>query len=203
MRILMPNQSEVFVKKASADDAALVGEIMADAFGADPVGKWISPNPEYPRWCWSMVVPFLIPHNEVYIVGDGLGAAMWVPPEAKLNIRPNLATLWNLWRRFGVRSILRLSRLISMMEKQHPKDHHYYLLAIGVRPESRGQGIGSALLEHILNQCDRRKMGAYLENSNSLNLTLYERHGFKVRYKIDLHHNGPSLWLMYRDPILS
>ena len=197
----MTDQSEVFVKKADADDAALVGEIMADAFSADPVGKWISPDPEYPIWCWSMVVPFLVPHNEVYIAGDGLGAAMWVPPEAKLNIRPNLAMLWNLWRRLGIGSILRLSRLISMLEPHHPRDQHYYLFAIGVRPESRGRGIGSALLKHVLQQCDRRKVGAYLENSNSLNLAFYERYGFKLQSKIDLPRNGPSLWLMYRDPI--
>ncbi len=198
----MPNQSEVIVKKASADDTALVGEILAEAFSADPVGKWISSDPEYPRWCWPMIVPFLLPHNEVYMSGNGLGAAMWVPPDDKLNIRPSLAMLWDWWRRFGVGSILRLFRLMSMMEQHHPKDQHYYLLAIGVRNEAKGQGIGSALLEHVLQQCDRRKAVAYLENSNSLNLTFYERHGFKVRSKIDLPRNGPSLWLMYRDPII-
>ena len=197
----MPNQSEIIVKKASADDTALVGEIMTDAFSADPVGKWISSDPEYPRWCWPMIVPFLIPHNEVYVAGNGLGAAMWVPPEAKLNIRPNIASIWNLWRRFGIRSILRLSRLISTLEPQHPRDQHYYLFAIGVRPESRGQGIGSALLEHVLQQCDRRKVGVYLENSNSLNLAFYQRYGFKLQSKIDLPRNGPSLWLMYREPV--
>ena len=174
---------------------------MADAFSNDPVGKWISHDPEYPRWCWSMIVPFLIPHNEVYITGDGLGAAMWVPPEADLNIRTNLATLWNLWWHFGIGSILRLSRLISMLEQHHPKDQHYYLFAIGVRPESRGRGIGSALLADFLKECDRRKAGVYLENTSSLNLKFYQKHGFKVRSKIDVPRNGPSLWLMYRDPM--
>ena len=198
----MPDQSDVIVKKASADDTALVGEIMADAFSADPVGKWISPDPEYPGWCWPMIVPSLLPHDEVYIASNGAGAAMWVPPGEKLHIRPSLGMLWNLWWRFGIRSILRLFRLMSQMEQYHPKDQHYYLLAIGVRPESRGQGIGSALLEHVLQQCDRQKAVAYLENSNPLNLAFYQRHGFEVRSKIDLPRNGPSLWLMYRDPIL-
>ena len=142
----MPNQSEIIVKKAGADDTALVGEIMADAFSADPVGKWISPDPEYPRWCWPMLVPCLFPHDEVYIASNGSGAAMWIPPGEKLNIRPSFTMLWNLWWRFGIRSILRLFRMIKMMEQYHPRDQHYYLLAIGVRTSSRDQGIGSALL---------------------------------------------------------
>jgi len=203
----MSNTSKVFVKRAGADEAALVGEILGDAFGDDPLMRWISPDPEYPRWCWPLAVPFLLLYDEVYITGNGLGAAMWVPPGVKLNIwpslamlRPSLAMLWNAWRRFGIGSILRFFQLMSTLEKHHPKDNHYYLFAIGVRSGSRGQGIGSALLEHILQECDRRKVGAYLE-SGFHNLLFYKRHGFEMRSKIALPHNGPPLWLMYRDPI--
>jgi ribosomal protein S18 acetylase RimI-like enzyme len=197
----MSDKSEVLVKKVSADDAALVGEIMADAFSDDPVGKWISSNPEYPRWCWPMIVPFLIPHNEVYIASDGLGALLGIPPGAELNIRPSLAMLWNLWWRFGIGSILRFGRIMKMLEQHHPKASHYYLLAIGVRPESRRKGIGSALLEHVLKECDQQKTDVYLENSNSLNTKFYQRHGFKIQNEVTLPHNGPTLWLMYRDPV--
>lgn len=196
----MSGPQEVFVKRAGADGAALVGKILGDAFSADPVMSWISPDPEYPRWCWPLAVPFLLPHDEVYITENALGAAMWLPPGVKLNILPSLATLWDSARHFGVGSILRFFRLMSTLEKHHPGDNHYYLFAIGVYPGSKGKGIGSALLEHVLWQCDHRKVGAYLENSNSLNLPFYQRHGFEVRNKINLPRNGPPLWLMYRDP---
>lgn len=196
----MSNPSKVFVKRAGADEAALVGDILGDAFGEDPLMRWISPDPDYPRWCWPLAMPFLLPYDEVYMTGNNLGAAMWVPPGSELKIRPSFAMLSDSWRRFGIGAILRFFRLMSMLEKHHPKDHHYYLFAIGVRSAAQGQGIGSSLLEHILHECDRRKVGAYLE-SGLHNLPFYQRHGFEVRGEITLPHNGPLVLLMYRDPI--
>jgi ribosomal protein S18 acetylase RimI-like enzyme len=196
----MSDQSELFVKRAGADDTALVGEILGDAFVGDPVARWITPNPEYPKWCWPVAVSLFWPYYEVYVTENSLGAAMWVPPGAKPNIKLSLAMLWDSWRRFGIGSILRLFRLMKMMEKHHPKDNHYYLFAIGVRSESKGQGIGSALLETVLQKCDHEKVGVYLENSNPQNLPFYQRHGFELRSEIALPRNGPSLYLMYREP---
>ena len=40
----MSDQSNVFVKKAGSDQAALVGEILGEAFSGDPVMTWISPD---------------------------------------------------------------------------------------------------------------------------------------------------------------
>jgi len=196
----MNDLSEAFVKRAGADEAALVGKILGEAFSDDPVMRWISPDPTYPRWSWPLAVPFFLPHNEVYVIENGLGASMWLPPGIELSIHPTLAMLWSAWRRFGVLAILRFFMLMSTMEKHHPKDDHYYLFAIGVRSVSRGQGIGSALLERVLLKCDCERVGAYLENANSRNLPFYQRHGFKVQSKIALPHNGPSLYLMYREP---
>jgi len=196
----MSKPSNMFVKRADADEAALIGEILGEAFGADPVMEWISRDPEYPRWCWPLAVPFFLPHHEVYVTGDGLGAAMWVPPGVQLSVRPSLAMLWNAWRRFGARSILRFFCFMNTLEKHHIEDNCYYLFAIGVRSESTRQGIRSALLERVLQECDSLKTGAYLHNSKSLNLPFYRRHGFEVRSEIALPRNAPPLWLMCREP---
>ena len=196
----MSDTSEVCVRPAGADEVSLVGEILGDAFSEDPLMRWISPDPTYPRWCWPLAVPFLLPHNEVYVTGNGLGTSMWLPPGMKLNIRPSPAMLWNAWRRFGFGSIIRFFRLMSILEKHHPKGSHYYLFAIGVRSSAQRQGIGSSLLEYILHKCDRRRVGVYLE-SGLPNVPFYQRHGFEVRGEVVLPRNGPSLFLMYRDPM--
>ena len=200
----MSNQSEVFVKRAGADEAALVGEILGDAFGADPVMRWISADPEFPKWGLPVAVRLFLlqhPHNEVHVTEGGSGAALWLPPGVKLSMRPSLGVLWHAWWRFGAGSILRFFQYMSMVEKHHLKDNLYYLFAIGVRSASQGQGIGSALLEHILQECDRRKVGAHTETSTSRNVAFYQRHGFEVRTEIALPRNGPPIWLMYREPV--
>lgn len=197
---LMSDTSQVLVRKAAVDEAALVGEILGDAFDGDPVGRWFSGDPGFSAWFWSVLTPLMSQFAEMYIAGDGQGAAIWVPPNAEMKIRPPLGVAWAFWRRFGIGAILRFVRVMTMTEKYHPEDEHYYLLGVGVRPESKGGGIGSALLEPVLQECDRSKVVAYLENSDPRNLPFYRRHGFEVREEVTLPGNGPKLFMMYREP---
>lgn len=195
----MSEPSKIILKRAGVDDSILVGEILGEAFVGDPLMKWISPDPEFPRWCWSLAVSFFLPYKEVHVTENGLGAAMWLPPGVELNIHPSLTMLWNTYRHFGIKSIMRFFHYMNTLEKHHPEDKHYYLFAIGVRPIARNQGIGSALLEYVLQECDRINVRAYLETSKSLNLQFYKRYGFEVRDEIALPNDGPPLWLMCRE----
>ncbi len=69
---------------------------------------------------------------------------------------------------------------------------------IGVVPERQGRGLGSALLEFGLVECDRDGTEAYLESSNVANLPLYERFGFEVTGEIQAG-SSPPLYPMVRN----
>ena len=82
----------------------------------------------------------------------------------------------------------------------HPHEPHHYLGILGVSPELQGRGIGSALMQPVLERCDRDGMPAYLEATTPRNRALYERHGFRVVLQVRWPDGGPPLWPMWRDP---
>ena len=51
---------------------------------------------------------------------------------------------------------------------------------LGVDPAHQNEGVGSLLLRHVTDRCDRDSTLAYLESSNPRNIPLYERHGFEI-----------------------
>lgn len=83
----------------------------------------------------------------------------------------------------------------------HPAGRaHEYLWMIGVTPERQGEGLGTALVRHVLDRCDREGLAAYLEASNARSRDLYQRLGFEVAGgPLDLP-DGPQMWPMWRDP---
>ena len=99
------------------------------------------------------------------------------------------------WRSAIARSL----RVLGRMEKVHPKEPHWYLAVLGTHPDRQGQGLGSALLQPVLGECDRLEIPAYLETGTERNVAFYTRHGFKVTEEIQLP-GGPPMWLMWREP---
>jgi ribosomal protein S18 acetylase RimI-like enzyme len=196
----MSAEPDVLVKPVGPRQVGLVVEILADAFAADPVMTWISRDPQYPRWMWRLLAPLVVPYHEAYLTQDGSGAALWLPPGMRPGMLPDLELILDGLMRFGLGAYFRYSQFSSTLEKYRPTDRYYYLFAIGVRSRSRKRGIGSALLHHVLQKCDRRGLGAYLESSNPHNLALYQQHGFEIRRTIRLSFSGPRLSLMYRRP---
>ena len=77
---------------------------------------------------------------------------------------------------------------------------HWYLLYIGTCPERQGQGLGSALLQAVLDRCDARRVPAYLESSCEKNVPLYRRHGFVEHGTLEPAAGCPPMTPMWRNP---
>jgi len=155
------------------------------AFAADPAN----------RWCWPATGDFLaafpafaralggraFESESGFEVGDGAGVALWLPPgvepdEAEMDavmagaLRPEIAE--------------DIGGVLEGMAEHHPREPHWYLPLIAADPNWIGQGLGARLMKHALRRCDEQGVAAYLESSNPRNISLYQRHGFKITGRI-------------------
>jgi ribosomal protein S18 acetylase RimI-like enzyme len=191
------------VRKATPADLSALTGALSRAFDDDPVMEWLFPDPrKRPRWTrafFGVRVRQLLRQEEVWTTGDCAGAAVWAQPERwELSLGETLDMMARIGRGVGRRTVRGL-RGLSLIEKHHPHEPHWYLAVLGVDPPAQGQGLGSALLEPVLRACDGDGVAAYLESSKERNVAFYARHGFRVTEEVRMP-KGPPLWLMWRDP---
>lgn len=191
-------------RQATDGDIRPLATVLARAFHDDPVMTWLfgeRPGPRLRRlrrWFASEARRHRR-HGEV-LVGDGHeGAAFWDPPGLwKSSWREMLRAAPVMVPAVGPR-IPRAIKAFDLIERAHPREHHWYLSVLGTDPPHQGRGVGTALVDPVLARCDREGLGAYLESSKPQNIPYYERFGFGVTGQVDLP-SGPPVWPMWRDP---
>ena len=102
---------------------------------------------------------------------------------------------------FGAIMSLRAMRIMETIEKQHPKEPHYYLQAIGTDPDKQGNGFGGLVIRRHLAIADAEGVPAYLKSSKEKNIPIYRNFGFELIGEIRLS-GGPTLYPMWRKPRL-
>jgi ribosomal protein S18 acetylase RimI-like enzyme len=194
------------VRPASHDDLPHMAASLALAFADDPVMEWLfgDDRRKVVRRCrrfYAVEGRRHLRHDVVFTTADHSGASYWDPPKTwKTGTRDMLGLAPVMLLAMGPR-IPRAVRAFPRIEAVHDRyPPHYYLSLLGTRPDRRGEGIGSALVQEVLERCDAESTGAYLESSKESNIPFYERHGFRVVDEIALP-GGPSLWPMWRDPV--
>ena len=93
----------------------------------------------------------------------------------------------------------RAARFGRALEDAHPKEPHWYLLAIGVDPAWQGRGIASLLLRSRLKCCDQEGQSAYLETKPD-GVSLYEHFDFRRIGDVDMPEGARLLTTMWRPP---
>ncbi len=190
---------------ATSSDVSKIGEALALAFEDDPAMTWLFGEIEDRKP--GLLQRYLthetgrhLQHPTVFTTDDHAGGALWDPPgHWKTNLRAILGMLPIMLPglRFHVVTALRGLARIEDAHDRHPE--HYYLAVLGTRPDRQGHGVGSTLLQPVLERCDQEGIGAYLESSKESNIPFYRRHGFQVVEEIRLP-KGPLIYPMWRDP---
>ena len=196
----------VDVRKVTPNEVPQVAGVMARAFDDDPFANWFCAQDKRRA---ARIYTFMelalkkltLKYREVYTTSKYEGAAYWNPPGTwKMNILNQLMLTPSFAACAGWKRIPTVLKGLDAVEKKHPHEPHFYLLALGVEPDLQGKSVGTQLIAPVLERCDREGIPAYLESSKERNLPMYERNGFRVTEEMVIPGGGPKLWLMWRDP---
>lgn len=173
------------VRVAKADERSKMINTLVLGFTIDPIARWLQPDANtYLGGMGAFFDAFggrAFENNSAFIANDGQAAALWLPPGVEPDDEAMGAAFGDsidppLGEDFG--------KMMEQVGQYHPDEPHWYLPVIAADPAYIGRGLGGELMKHALRRVDEDGVAAYLESSNPLNISLYERHGFEVMAEI-------------------
>ena len=92
--------------------------------------------------------------------------------------------------------------MLNEMTARHPHEEHWYLTILGTDPLHQGRGVGTALIEPMMERADDVGVPIYLETQKHSNLAYYGRFGFEVVDTFSVN-DSPPIWQMQRRTALT
>lgn len=132
--------------------------------------------------------------GKVFLSDDREGCALIVLPDTKKTTPKSI--LWDLGLIVSCTGLANISKTMAREKKikdLQPKGALYYLWFIGVAADHQNKGIGSVLLNEIMEDARRMKRTICLETSTQKNLPWYQKNGFTIYNELDL---GYKLFLL-------
>ncbi|MFE0795185.1 GNAT family N-acetyltransferase [Streptomyces sp. Alain-F2R5] len=195
----------VAIRTARGSDRELVVRLLDEAFQDDPVSGWVFPGEEYRRRTHHRLMAAftdaVLADGRIDLTEDGAACALWLSVPGGEEPGDGGDDVPVLVREAVDPENERVELIARLTDGIHPSDRaHEYLWMIGVAPDRQGEGLGTALIESVLDRCDREGVPAYLEASSGRSRELYERLGFEFTGRaLDLP-DGPTMWPMWREP---
>jgi ribosomal protein S18 acetylase RimI-like enzyme len=171
-----------------SDQVEAAANTLAEAFWDDPLMQIVAPNEKkraiVAPWFFAKSIAYGLRWGEVSSNDDVSAVAVWFPPgNTEITLGRMLRVgMGALPLRAGISGFVRFMRALSAVEKFHKavEGPHWYLLAIGTKPDRQGTGLGSALVELGTSQADAAGIPCYLETATESNIAFYSKRGFEV-----------------------
>ncbi len=184
-------------------------QVLARSFVDDPVSIAVYPRFTDSRRVQALIVDFkaevkicirrgypVVAENERTVLG---AEVIYPPGRFPLPIIDQWYLLLSSFWGNGFYNLKDWLNWLKDVDKHHPREPHYYLEYIGVDPAYQGKGIGSVILQHLVDKADADGVGCYLENANSRNTIFYQRFGFEITEQREVI--GVPTWFMWRPPV--
>ncbi len=134
--------------------------------------------------------------GEVFLSSDNKACALALLPDQKRTTIKSL--LWDarlIYKSIGITNVTKVLKRELEIRKMYPKEPMYHLWFGGVDPKYQHQGIGTKLLNDLIQKAVSSGRSIFLETSTIENLPLYQRCGFEIYQELEL---GYKLYLMRR-----
>ncbi len=191
-------------------DRKCAAGVYARAFFNYPemVSHWPDPKRRgrYLEWYLGCAINYGIRYGEVYTTPDVAGLAIWLPPGH---------TQFSIWRfiRSGFlltpflmgirRSFTEVMREGDVLQKAHAEiapGPHWYLWGLAVDPEQQGRGIGTVLMQPVMQRADAQQLLCYLETHDEKNVAFYLKRGFALVRTQQIPGTELRFWSFLREP---
>jgi len=158
------------------------------------------------HYFYKLSIKHLIKYGEVYAHSPEMeGVAMWVHTDYiemstwQMIKYGALKTIYKI----GIKSMKKAEISMKFMENTHKeliKEPHYHLTWLAVEPELQRTGIGTELMNVILNKFSKEKMKCFLDTQDKQNIDYYKRFGFKLITERKYPNVDVMYWGMLWEP---
>lgn len=184
--------------RATPNDKELVAEILIRSFVDNKSVNYIIKQDEKREQRLKHLMEYSFDvcnlFGDVFISDDRKACALVVVTDRKkVTVKSILLDIKLVLSVTGLSNINKAISRESAIQKIHPSIPLYYLWFIGVEPSQQGQGIGSKLLNEIIQKGLSENRTICLETSTLKNIPWYEKHGFKTYRELDF---GYKLYCM-------
>ncbi|RKD15107.1 acetyltransferase [Pelobium manganitolerans] len=189
------------MKKAQYTDKDLIVDILTKSFESNQSVNYIVKQDAKrierikALMDYSFEVCYLF--GDVFLSDDSKACALIVYPDKKKStLKSTLLDIKLILQAVGLGNISKTLKREKLIGSIQPKIPMLYLWFIGVDPDSQGRGIGSKLLQEVVDFSNSNTRPIYLETSTVKNLPWYEKFGFEVYNEQDLTYH---LYFFKRD----
>ena len=145
-------------------------------------------------WLW---LPNFLPLGDIWQVDGGVGAAVWVPPDDEVDTyAAHVEITGTLTANLTLDGGRRYEQFWDWVESRPELNGHWLLDYLGVDTNSRGRGIGAALVEHGLGLAAADGAPAGVIAITEPEVVYFQRFGFRVVYDAAAPDGGPRAWFM-------
>lgn len=181
------------MKRAAYSDKNMIIEILSKSFDTNQSVNYIvkrdDKRQERIRSLMDYSFEMCYLFGEVYLSDDDKACALVLyPDKKKTTLKSILLDAGLLLNCIGISNTHKAMDRESKIKKLQPQETMYYLWFIGVDPKFQGSGVGSDLMNSLIDDSEKQQRPIFLETSTLRNLPWYKKFGFEIYNELELSY---------------